>query len=240
MAGASKFPPGVIARFSSPPLLRKSSGRPPRRYYLIVCEGEATEPNYFNALKGKLPPDMLNCVTVVGEGKNTFSLVERAVELCASRKRSGKPPYHRIWLVFDRDSFKADNFDNAIRSAESKSVAGGCQWRCAWSNEAFELWYLLHFDQHFASLGRGGYQGKIERCLKPQGKRFKYMKNAKDMYQLLEPFQYVCDSERKAHVGCVSSWDATKPDEPGDQSSFVGGGAEKLHRQVRQLNFRRP
>ena len=38
---------------------RRSGQRPPRRYYLIVCEGEATEPNYFNAIRKILPNEMV-------------------------------------------------------------------------------------------------------------------------------------------------------------------------------------
>ena len=51
---------------------RPYGNRPPRRYFLIVCEGEETEPNYFNAIAAQLPKDMVNRITVKGVGKNTL------------------------------------------------------------------------------------------------------------------------------------------------------------------------
>lgn len=190
MAASCQFSPECLAsHFSGQSLARKSRNKPPRRYYLIVCEGEATEPNYFNSLKLKLPNGMVDRVTVVGEGMNTLSLVNRTVELVEARKKSPKPQYYKVWLVFDRDSFGADNFDNAITVAASKTVAGQCQWRCAWSNEAFELWYLLHFAYYSVPMGRAQYQSKIEECLKGHGVSRTYRKNAADMYHLLEPLQ---------------------------------------------------
>ena len=40
-------------------------------HYLIICEGEETEPNYFEAIKRILPPDMVNRITISGTGRNT-------------------------------------------------------------------------------------------------------------------------------------------------------------------------
>ena len=46
-----------------------------RRWFLIVCEGEKTEPNYFRSF-----PVNKNLIRldIKGEGKNTKSLVEKA------------------------------------------------------------------------------------------------------------------------------------------------------------------
>jgi hypothetical protein len=110
---------------------------------------------------------------VNGEGKNTLSLVKRAVELRAERADSDTP-YDQVWIVFDRDSFKADDFDNAI------AMAGRENMHCAWSNEAFELWFILHFDYRDTAMSRTDYQDKITQLIgRP------YQKNAVDMYDLL-------------------------------------------------------
>ena len=57
---------------------------------------------------------------------------------------------------------------------------------CAWTNEAFELWYLLHFQLIEHAMSREQYQDYIERefsrCLE---KPFKYKKNSEDMFALL-------------------------------------------------------
>lgn len=39
---------------------RKIDNRVKRRYYLIICEGEKTEPNYFKSLKAALPKGVLD------------------------------------------------------------------------------------------------------------------------------------------------------------------------------------
>jgi hypothetical protein len=47
----------------------------PRQHFLVVCEGEKTEPNYFKRFP--LPPDSI--VDVRGFGANTVSLVIEAL-----------------------------------------------------------------------------------------------------------------------------------------------------------------
>ncbi len=49
-----------------------------RRWFLIVCEGEKTEPNYFRSFPVDTKVIKLD---IKGEGKNTKSLVEKAIEL---------------------------------------------------------------------------------------------------------------------------------------------------------------
>ena len=55
---------------------RPYGNRPPRRYFLIVCEGEKTEPNYFNSIAAQLPKDMVKRIDVKGVGENTLNLID--------------------------------------------------------------------------------------------------------------------------------------------------------------------
>jgi RloB-like protein len=119
---------------------RKVGGRRPQTAILIVCEGAKTEPQYFRGFR-------LPSVEVVGAGKNTLSLVEHAVRLSEG--------YEQTWCVFDRDSFPAQTFNAAIQKARA---AG---FHVAYSNEAFEIWYLLHFDFHTSALSRTLYAEKL-------------------------------------------------------------------------------
>ena len=48
----------------------------PRQSFLIVCEGEKTEPNYFK--KYRAPKTIIE---LVGVGDNTVTVVEKAIEL---------------------------------------------------------------------------------------------------------------------------------------------------------------
>ncbi|MCX5821408.1 MAG: RloB family protein [Deltaproteobacteria bacterium] len=151
---------------------RRLGTREERQRFLIVCEGEKTEPNYFESFKQDLPRQVVQ-LEIFGEGANTLSLVARARALRDNRA-SGDYPFDEVWVVFDRDSFDPSSFDNAIHSADS------CGMHCAWSNEAFELWYILHFEFRNTEMSRTEYQGKLGEFLGEI-----YRKNAPDMYQKL-------------------------------------------------------
>ncbi len=143
-------------------------GRPPsnrkfRSRFLIVCEGERTEPNYFKGFH--LPAKVAD---IRGIGANTVSLVEKTIEL------RSEGDYDSVWCVFDRDSFPVQNFNEALQLAERNGI------NVAYSNEAFEIWYLLHFHYHNAALDRTQYAGKIKAEIgRP------YQKNDPEMYSLL-------------------------------------------------------
>ena len=148
-------------------LRRRVNIREQREKFLIVCEGEKTEPNYFESFR--VPKDV---VKVVGLGANTLSLVKKAIEL------QNQDDYDQVWCVFDRDSFPAQNFNNARSLARERGIS------VAYSNEAFELWYLLHFYYYDTGISRDLYKGKLTKCL-----GCKYEKNDPDMYETLEDKQ---------------------------------------------------
>jgi len=51
----------------------------------------------------------------------------------------------------------------------------------AYSNEAFELWYLLHFNYYITAISRQDYMDKLSDLLK-----YKYEKNSEIMYKELK------------------------------------------------------
>jgi hypothetical protein len=57
----------------------------------------------------------------------------------------------------------------------------------AFSNEAFELWYILHFDYLDAKIDRKAYIAYLDKIFK-RLKLGKYKKNNEDMYAILEQF----------------------------------------------------
>jgi len=127
------------------PLLNK------RPLILIVCEGKNTEPSYFNQFK-------ISSATVksVGEGYNTLSLVNRAIHF------AGQGKYDQIWCVFDKDDFSETDFNNATQKAQTKKFG------IAYSNQSFEYWLILHFEDHQGGgMHRNDYNGKINNLLKP-------------------------------------------------------------------------
>jgi hypothetical protein len=155
---------------------RETGTRKLRRRFLIVCEGTKTESNYFEAFKKELPRGLVE-IDIYGIGANTLTIVQEAKKAFLKSKRS-VIPNEEVWVVFDRDSFPADNFDNAIHSAKANGFG------CAWSNEAFELWYLLHFGYRNTGMIRSEYK----RCLtRHMGEDYK--KNDHGMYEKIREFQ---------------------------------------------------
>lgn len=154
-------------------LERKVDIRPERERLLIVCEGSKTEPNYFKSIKALLPRQVAQVIEIEGEGFNTQSLVTRTKQIRDAKKDSDYP-YDEVWVVFDRDSFKPDAFDNAIHSAEAMGM------KVAWSNEAFELWYILHFEARQTGMSRAEYKACLTKYLGSS-----YLKNDPDMYSKL-------------------------------------------------------
>lgn len=48
-----------------------------------------------------------------------------------------------VWLMYDKDDFPLDDFDNTQYSALSRKDIR--KYKVAWSNECIELWFVLHF-----------------------------------------------------------------------------------------------
>ena len=158
-----------------------------RRFYLIVCEGEKTEPNYFESLKNDLPKGVLDVCDfkIVGTGHNTVSLVNSAMALRNKWQTQTNRTVDKLWIVFDKDSFSDQSFNSAIQTC----IANNPNVDCAWTNEAFELWYLLHFHYYNTGISRRQYQELIEENFKKKGlKDYTYKKNSTEMYSLLETY----------------------------------------------------
>ena len=187
MARRITIPEERLQRFSGKDSKRKVNIRSKRKYYLIVCEGTKTEPNYFESLKEDLPKGVLTAyqIDIEGTGRNTLSLVAEAKRIKESYQKQTGRPLDKLWVVFDKDSFTANDFNSAILQCENSNPKIGC----AWSNEAFELWYLLHFNYYNTPIDRIKYQKLIEQNLRPKiGKTYRYQKNSKEMYSLLKQY----------------------------------------------------
>ncbi len=147
--------------------------------FLVVCEGERTEPNYFKELvKDKYSE--VRAEEIVGEGRSTCALVKKTTEIRERLEQQRQLKFDRVWVVFDKDDF--NDFNEAIALAERKGYGA------AWSNEAFELWYLLHFVYLDAGISRADYISKLEVEIRRFDgfKDFKYHKNDKGFYSLLQ------------------------------------------------------
>jgi hypothetical protein len=129
---------------------------------VVFCEGEASEPDYLNALK-RLPGVRSNTSISVeidpGQGV-PLTLVKRAVE------RRGDDEVDECWCVFDVEwPQHHPNLDLAIRTAADHGI------RLAISNPCFELWLILHFENQTAFMNTSAAERKSRKLDGRAGKR---------------------------------------------------------------------
>ena len=164
-------------RRGEPVIERKAPELIEKPIILIYCEGINTEPSYFNKFK-------LSTIDVksFGEGRNTLSLVERAKTI------SEKDSYDQVWCVFDADPKpdnpkQLENFNSAILQAKKHGFG------LAYSNQAFEYWLILHFEDHQGgSMDRKEYGKKINDYINKMGVNYDYNGNKlvnQDLFDLL-------------------------------------------------------
>ncbi len=148
---------------------------------LIVCEGTKTEPNYFEAFAEKRQGVIVYDIEVKGLGRGTKDVVEKAIYL------KGKNDYDRVWAVFDKDEFPAKDFNEAISLGQKNGI------EVAWSNEAFELWYLYHFQNVTTGVSRKDYETKISAAVNASSKyksreKYKYAKKNPDNFKIMTTY----------------------------------------------------
>ncbi len=204
---------------------RRFANRAPRRSFLIVCEGEVTEVRYFEAF----PVRKEVLVAVHGEGKNTTSLVAAAVAH-ADRAAKQDATFDEIWVVYDHDDFGADKFNRAASEILSLNDTRSERWHAAWSHQAFEVWYLLHFSYFDGRLHRHLVQKKLSDLLAQHCDRTGYRKNDPQIYELLLKRQEIA----LKHAHRLSREHGVDPH--GSTSPADANPCTQVHRLVESLN----
>ncbi len=163
--------------------------------FLIVTEGECTEPLYFTGMQKLIQEKVGGRVDIVeapvidihGEGRATRKLIDVAEQIV----KRAKIFYQNIWVVFDRDDF--DDFDQAVREGTERG------YQIAWSNQSFEYWLYLHFHYSDAALYRDEWNRKLNEIFAQyQLGDGKYRKNDENIYQLVNRFDGVATAIRHA------------------------------------------
>lgn len=134
-------------------ITRISSVREVKQTFLIICEGVNTEPDYFNAFRLTSAN-----VKAVGQGMGTLALMQKAILIKEQEKQKGRT-YNQNWVVFDKDDFPDADFNTAIQFAHKNS------FEVAYSNQAFEYWFLLHFNLYQGALHRSRYEKMLSDLL---------------------------------------------------------------------------
>lgn len=130
--------------------------------HLFVTEGTKTEPNYLNWLIDRICARYDEAARrqfhILPEGGNTLYLLARAEK----HLRYEADSYQHVWIIYDKDDFPADNFDNTVARCTALNERYGEEgldvtFHALWSNECFELWLLLHFCYQNTNIPREQY-----------------------------------------------------------------------------------
>lgn len=132
-----------------------------RNEFYIITNGKETEKNYFEALKSKKSP---YDVKVKFENADPLGLVEYAKRFLNDS--------NQVWIVFDVDyTHKDGRLIPAINKAEKEGI------KYAFSNLAFEVWLISHFEKCERELNADGHKQILDRYLSSKKKGLTYEKN---------------------------------------------------------------
>lgn len=168
-----------------------------KKVFIIFCEDGAVEPAYFETFRRKEVH-----VSALGNKKQHHAQVDIASEhfrkkgLLETIVTNGVVQEvlklddgAQVWCVFDRDKEPNDGkdtaFNDSINTANSKGI------KTAWSNDDFELWVLLHFEdvdaQNTEYFNRTKYYERLTEILKQYLPSVKMFQNPKfDYYSTMK------------------------------------------------------
>ncbi len=123
--------------------------------FILFCEDKVNEPSYFQSLQ----KDKKVKINIVEDVKSDHLNLLNTIDYCIKnglmesvnghyRLKDGVTEH--LWCVYDRDAETEDkatlkNIDQ-LRFSEAIATAAQKGLNVAWSNDVFELWILLHFE----------------------------------------------------------------------------------------------
>ena len=154
-------------------------------YYLIICEGTKTEPNYFLEIKNIIDKNYKGKIELQIQGKavGTMKLLKEAEKLAKSNLNNIK----HVWVIYDKDDFSKSSFDNVQNKCNELNKNSSITYHPIWSNQCIELWFLLHFMTLQTDIPRKEYIKKLNENYKINGLGI-YKKNNKDTFEKLRKF----------------------------------------------------
>lgn len=171
--------------------------------HLFYAEGSKTEPKYVENMREviksryRMSASEMIIIDSNSGGRSTISLIKYVEKDIQVRLKKNEKIDH-VWIFYDKDSFKKDDFDNAYNKITSKNSPkylnddddpcdkNNVRWHALWSNECFELWVLLHFSYCDSALDRSRYIPMINSHLSEKELDLIYEKNLTSLYQILE------------------------------------------------------
>ena len=175
---------------------------------IIACEDSISSPTYFQMIINTLieQKSITQDSFVIAKHKHTNPTGVLS-DLKVYKDENGKAykDFDHKWIVIDRDSERVsggghnkEDFNNALKNAQSSR--SNLNIEVAYSNDSFELWYLLHFEYRNTTISRDEIIKQVIKRLKEiePYKFSKLNKNnmkqesyTKSIFETLKPLQSV-------------------------------------------------
>ena len=173
---------------------------------IIACEDSVSSPSYFRMLVSALIKEKIitqdSFVIAEHNHTNPMGVLEDLKNHKDDNSKTYKDFDHK-WIVIDRDiervnggGHNAEDFNNALNNAKSRR--SDLHVDVAYINDAFELWYLLHFEYRNTAILRDEIITELIKKLKILD-TYKFSKLDKNnikqenyinlIYEVLLPFQ---------------------------------------------------
>ncbi len=141
-------------------MARRSDRLTARNLFYIITNGEQTEYSYFKLLKSKRS---VYDVKIIFQNADPLGLVQYAQRYI--------PEANQVWCVFDIDyTYKDKRLIPALKQAEESGI------KIAYSNVAFEVWLISHFEKCKTTLQLNDYSNVLDKLLKENGSNKTYSK----------------------------------------------------------------
>jgi len=128
---------------------------------LIACEDTDSSPTYFRMMMKSLINRKIITQDSLVIAKHKHTNPKGVLQDLKEHNKDGKryQDFEHKWIVIDRDKARVnggghtkEDFNVALESA--KSSKSNFNIKVAYANDAFELWYLLHFEYRNTALSR--------------------------------------------------------------------------------------
>lgn len=114
---------------------RRRATRRYKRRYLLVCEGNVTEPEYFRQLKGLYRDSIIDIKCLKKRQSAPQYLIDYAIKAQTDLRKGDE-----LWILLDLDEWTQDQFEQL----ENWSIQQATCRHVAVSNPCFEIWLVFH------------------------------------------------------------------------------------------------
>lgn len=160
----------------APPRARRRPYSPKvrKKRFLLYCEGEATEPEYFDGFARHLRSSLIEVKVADEQRKDPKRLVELAkaakdnARRAARRASDDSLKYDEVWCVFDGSEHA--RLGEAIDQGLANSIG------LAVSNPSFELWILVHFQDQYSFISVENAYDSVRRHIPDYDKHMDFAK----------------------------------------------------------------